>query len=154
LVISLDKKNPLAFHYLGRILYGQGRWEEADLIFNYALDYYLDSAAFERYTDSLGKRLPTSNSRDCIIKTFRFSHYIKIDDHYFLANLYEAWSHFAEAETHYRAIITSNPADMGGYYKLWRMLERTSRYKEAENVLRTFVSRDASLTGNHELNSF
>src|SRR6187397_136759 len=38
-VIALDKTNPLAFHYLGKILYAQQRWKEGDIIFNYALDY-------------------------------------------------------------------------------------------------------------------
>jgi tetratricopeptide (TPR) repeat protein/uncharacterized caspase-like protein len=153
LVIALDKKNPLAFHYLGKILYKQQRWEEADIIFNYALIYHLDDAAFERYTNLLSKHLPPSKSRQCIIEDFRGSYYDIVEDHFFLGSLYETWNHFTEAEQHYRTAIVMNPVSMGGYYKLWQMLERTNRYKEAEDVLRSYDVHDTA-TGDRELNSF
>jgi tetratricopeptide (TPR) repeat protein len=152
-VIALDKRNPLAYHYLGKILYWQKRWEEADIIFNYASTYYLGESAFKRYTDSMSKHLSASKSRNCIINEFRQSQYDRIDDHYFLASLYEAWNHFNEAEKHYRTVIAFDPNFIGGYYKLWQMFERNSRYEEAEDVLRAYASRD-SLTGSRELNNF
>lgn len=31
MAISLDKSNPLAFHYLGKIMYSQRRYKEADI---------------------------------------------------------------------------------------------------------------------------
>ena len=152
-VISLDKTNPLAFHYLGKILYQQKRWEEADVIFNYALDYHLDDTGFKHYSDSLIKHLPSTKSMECIATKFRDSYYNKTDDHYFLGTLYEFWNHFSEAETHYRHIISADPVFIGGYYKLWQMLERTGRYKEAEDVFRSYTFNDKD-AGNRELNSF
>lgn len=152
-VISLDKTNPLAFHYLGKVLYRHERWEEADIILNYAVKYHLADSAFTHYTDSLIRLLPASKSRDCIIARFRIAYYNSVDDHYFLGRIYETWNHFTEAEMQYRTIIAFDPMFVGGYYKLWQMLERTSRYKEAEDVLRSYASRD-TMAGNVELNSF
>jgi len=152
-VISLDKTNPLAFHYLGKLLYRQKRWQEADIIFNYAVQYYLDGDALNHYTDSLVKLLPATKSRQCIISEFQAAFYSKIDDHYFLGTMYEAWNHLSEAEAQYRAIVAMDGTFIGGYYKLWQMLERTSRYKEAEDALRSYVSRD-TIVGGQELNTF
>jgi Tfp pilus assembly protein PilF len=152
-VIALDKTNPLAFHYLGRLLYRQKRWQEADIIFNYALNYHLERDAFQHYYDSLAKHLPSTKSKECILWKFNTSYYDKINDHYFLGTLYEFWSHFAEAEGHYRDIINIDPVFIGGYYKLWQMLERIGRYKEAENVLRSYAFTNKE-SGSPELNSF
>ncbi|TMI97802.1 MAG: hypothetical protein E6H06_00785 [Bacteroidetes bacterium] len=152
-VIALNKTNPLAFHYLGKLLYRQKRWQEADIVFNYALAYYMADSAFDRYTDSLINLLPASKSKECIISTFRLGYYSKIDDHYFLGTMYDSWNHFSEAETHYRAIIAMDPVFIGGYYKLWQMLERTSRYQEAEDVLRNYAFHDTTV-GGQELNGF
>src|ERR1700733_14557103 len=52
-VIALDKTNPLAFHWLGSLLYKQKRWEEAAIIFNYAIAYHLQDAEFKNYCDLL-----------------------------------------------------------------------------------------------------
>ena len=152
-VIALDKTNPLAFHYLGKLLYNQKRWEEADIIFNYALDYRLDDSSFRHYTDSLVKHLPATKSKDCIVSKFSMSYYNKIDDHYFLGTLYESWNHFNEAEAHYSYIIKSDPTFIGGYYKLWQMFERTGQYTQAETVLHDYAYNDKE-GGSRELNSF
>ena len=152
-VIALDKSNPLAFHYLGKLLYRQKRWEEADIIFNYALNYHLAADVFQRYYDSLANSVPETKSRQCILSKFHLSYYQKIDDHYFLGTLYETWNHFAEAEQHYRSIINLNPDFIGGHYKMWQMLERIGRYNDAENVLRGYFYQD-KLTGSRELNTF
>jgi len=152
-VIALDNANPLAFHYLGKLLYYQKRWEEADIIFNFALKYHFDEQAFHRYYDSLAKRLPNTKSSDCILTKFRTSAYESIDDHYFLATLYEQWNHYSEAEKHYRTIIDSSREFIGGYYKLWMMLENIGRYKDAEDVLRSYIFYDKGV-GERELYSF
>jgi len=152
-VTELDNENPLAFHYLGKLLYEQKRWKEADIIFNYALSSYLDDSAFRNYYDSLASRLPHTKSRDCILSHFKEKYYQRTEDHYFLASLYEKWNHFSEAEQHYRRIITMDSSYVGGYYKLWMMLENIGRYKDAEEVLRSYMSWDRDIV-NRELNNF
>ena len=153
LVIELDRSNPLAFHYLGKLLYAQKRWKEGDIIFNLAIKYYLDSTSFKKYCDSLKKKLQASFSKQCIFETFVKNYYEKIDDHYFLATLYDLWNHYTEAEEQYRNIIRMDPAYVGGYYKLWNMLERTGRYKNVEEVIRIYTFLNNEI-GSRELYSF
>jgi tetratricopeptide (TPR) repeat protein len=152
-VIALDPSNPLAFHYLGKMLYEQKRWKEADILFNYAVNYFLDDSLFYRYFDSLASRLPESKSKECIIGQFRTHIYARVDDHYFLATLYETWNHFTEAEKHYRKIIEMETSFVGGYYKLAKMLETIGRYKDAEQVWESFSSYNQEIAG-RELNAF
>lgn len=136
LSIAADPTNPLSFHYLGKLLYKQQRWEEADIIFNLALKYYLGDSVFEHvYIDSLAKHLPKTKSKDCIIKYFASRKYNGIDDHYFLGLLYETWDHFNEAEKEYRKIISIDHNALAGYLLLWQMLEKTGHYKDAESVM-------------------
>lgn len=151
--ISLDKSNPLAYHYLGKMLYEQQRWKEAEILLQLAVNYYLDSNKLKRYIDTSSKRIPVSGAKDCIIKHFRSSYYDKIEDYYFLTSLYEKWNHFTEAEQQYQKIISITPDFIGVYKKLWTMLESIGRFTDAENVLLAYVARDKE-QGNNELNSF
>ena len=152
-VIVLDKKNPLVFHYLGKLLYYQQRWKEGEIIFNYALDNYRDKASFKKHFEELKKLVPASKSKKCILEKYAASEYEKIEDRYFLGTLYEKWNHFAEAEQQYLLIIKANKKFIGGYYKLWSLLEGTGRYTEAENTIRTF-SYENKNQGQNELNAF
>ncbi|HTE13140.1 MAG TPA: tetratricopeptide repeat protein, partial [Chitinophagaceae bacterium] len=152
-VIALDKTNPLVFHYLGRLLYEQKRWEEAAIIFDYAVAWYLTDTAFIHYCDSLTRKLRFTKSKECISQEFQASAYSRTDDHYFSGRMYELWNHFGEAETHYRKIIAMDTFFIGGYYLLWNMLEKMGRFKDAEDVLHSYTAT-AKITGNQELNSF
>lgn len=154
-VIELDKTNPLAFHYLGVLLYNQERWQEADIILNLALKYHPDRKSFQNYLDSMSKLLPETNSKTCIIKIFNSGYYAKEQDLYFLGRLYEKWHHYTEAEAKYREAIKLNPGFIGGYYKLWTLLEKINRYRDAETVLQTYSNLQSTLwQGNWEMAAF
>jgi tetratricopeptide (TPR) repeat protein len=154
-VISLDKSNPLSFHYLGKLLYLQKRYAEAEIILKLALQYHLDKTKFNQYLDSGSRLLPGSKSKACIVKLFSDFYYPALDDHYFLASLYEKWNHFSEAEMHFRAIISLDSLSIAGYYKLWTLLEGMGRYKDAEEVIRRFMAIcPDKKTGESELYAF
>ncbi|MEP7255702.1 MAG: caspase family protein, partial [Ferruginibacter sp.] len=121
-VIDIDKQNPLAFHYLGKIFYEQKKWEDAELMFKYAIQFYLDTASFYQYCDSVIKKTKYPYPHDCFEIYFRTRYYKKIEDYYFIATAYETWGHFEEAETMYKAIIQLQPNEIGGYVKCLRML--------------------------------
>jgi len=151
-VMRLDPANPLAFHYLGRILYGKQRWEEADIIFKLAVQYHLDSTSFARYLDSMGKKLPASGSRACIITLFKWYQYPVFEDHYYLADLLEKRHHYTEAEAWLRQIISLDKTrDISAYYKLWTLLENIGRYKDAEGVMLLYRNRGSD---KHKAESF
>lgn len=151
--IAIDKNNPLAFHYLGKLLYEQKRWKEADIIFNYAVEYYRDAIAFEKYCDSVKSKAAFSPYRDCIVKKFKAAIYERVFDHYFLATLYETWNHFTEAEKQYKTLIGLTPDFIGPYHKLWTMLENIGRYQDAENIINLYGNQSRALA-NNELNDF
>lgn len=151
--IAIDKNNPLAFHYLGKLLYEQQRWKEADIIFNYAVEYYRDSLSFEKYCDSVKNKAAFSPYRNCIVSKFKAAIYERVFDHYFLASLYETWNHFAEAEMQYKILIGLTPSFIGPYHKLWSMLETIGRYHDAENIINLFGNQNRALA-NNELNDF
>lgn len=132
-VIEIDKKNPLAFHYLGKIMWQQKRWSEADLFFSYAIQYYLAPNEFALHCDSIKKFI--TNQDECIDKEYRKAYYIKFEDYFLLADAYENWNHFGEAELLYEKLIQIDSSNTAPYYKLWNLLERLGRYDDAENVL-------------------
>lgn len=152
-VIQLDKANPLVYHYLGKLYYDNKVSQGADLMFNYSLVHYKDSILFSRYVDSLQRYSPESPVKECVLKEFRKHYYQQIEDHYFLGTLYEQWNHFTESEKHYRIIIQQQPYFIGGYYLLWNMLEKISRYQEAEQVIYSYTNANAPIVKN-ELYAF
>jgi tetratricopeptide (TPR) repeat protein len=136
--VLLDRSNPLAFHFLGELLFRQNRWMEAEIIFNYAVDNYLDSTTFKKYCDSLGSLLPELAGKKNVITVFRSGQYKKIEDRYFLAVMYEKWGHFAEAEEQYKIIINMDPNSMTPYYRLWNLQEKIGHFADAETLIRSY----------------
>ncbi len=152
-VITTDPKNPLAFHYLGVLLFRQKRWQEAELIFKMAADLYLESEAFNIYIDSLIRIQPYSKSSACFLHLFTGHYYDRIEDNYFLGSLYASWNHYDEAEKQYRIIINTDKWQIGGYYKLWNMMETMGRYHTAEEIIREYITYNRP-NGERELNAF
>ena len=152
-VIGIDPQNPLAFHYLGKLFYEQKKWEEAELMFNFAIRFNLDPGSFPKYCDSVVKAANFSYPHTCFENFFRKHYYDKIEDFYFMANVYETWGHYAAAETMYDSIRILQPGKIGGYVKSWRLLEKLGRYTEAEKRIYEFRAFDAERT-DKELNAF
>lgn len=152
-LIDIDATNPLVFHYLGKIFYEQKKWEDAELMFKYAMQYNLDSVSFSQYCDSVIKKANYPYSHSCFENFFRSHYYKKIEDYYFIATAYETWSHFEEAESMYKAIIQLQPNHIGGYIKLWQMYEKNGRFAETENLIRSFARVDNE-RADRELNAF
>ncbi|MEO6405368.1 MAG: caspase family protein, partial [Ferruginibacter sp.] len=151
--LMLDKENPLAWHYLGKVLYNQQRWQEAAVMFEKAKRNYADSASFDAYYKKFAEKSLSSPSNNCIRAVNFYANYRKIEDGYLLASVYERWNHFTEAEKMYREIISSDPSFAGGYQKLWGLFESMGRYADAEAVLNQFSFNDHS-TAAKEMNAF
>lgn len=151
-VIRIDPRNPLAFHTLGKILFDQHRWKEADLFYNYALQYHLDSASFKRYCDSLLLLFPqydanTGNQSKgkkypCVMDRFRMAWVEKKITRFYLGTVYEQWNHFEEAEKQFRSIIKENPGELAAYYKLFYLLENTGRYTDAIHAIQLLQDKE------------
>lgn len=152
-VIALDKRNPLVFHYLGKIFYDQKKWEEAELMFKYAIDYYKEDTAFEKYCDSISKKAHYPYDHSCFENFFRLSQYHQIEDFCFISTLYETWGHYDEAETYYKKIIALKPDYLEGYIMFWQMLEKLGRYEEAEKAIQSYAAVEPERT-DRELNAF
>ncbi|HVT84149.1 MAG TPA: caspase family protein [Chitinophagaceae bacterium] len=152
-VIALDKTNPLVFHYMGKIFFDQQQWEDAELMFKFAIDCHLSDSSLGLYCDSVIKKVKYPYPHDCFENFFRESQYDDIEDYFFIATVYESWSHYEEAETYLRKVIKMRPFYMGGYVKLWQMQERTERYTEAEATIKSFAVQDRE-SSDRELNAF
>jgi tetratricopeptide (TPR) repeat protein len=154
-LIKKDKNNFLAFHQLARILYHQQRWQEAELLFTFSADAYMDSTSFNKYCDSLSAFLggETSFLRECLYNKFKSFYFASNENHYFLGELYSNWNHFDEAVSRYKSLIHSEPSFIGAYNKLWRLYEKFQRYPQAEATIQSWKERDAD-AGRRELLAF
>jgi len=142
-ILIVDPRNPLASHYLGKLYYRQKKWEAAEILFRFAMDYYLGKELFNTWLDSVNARAKYTydkTTRECLEGYFKIHHYSWAEDDYFLASVYENWSHFNEAEVVYRHLIEEDPEYTGAYVKLWRQMEAQGRYDEAEQLIRKFES--------------
>ncbi|MBL7726574.1 MAG: hypothetical protein JNM68_02765, partial [Dinghuibacter sp.] len=86
-VTALDKNNPLACHYLGKLYYDQQQWEAAGLLFGYAARNYLLPDAFLRYADSVAGLNNYPYDHACFEKFFKKLHYEQLADYCFLGKL-------------------------------------------------------------------
>lgn len=152
-VIDVDPENPLVFHYIGKCYYDQRKWEESEVYFRFAMDYYLPDSLFRQYVDSAIRSKKYPYEHDCFEQFFQRSQYQRKEDLFFMASVYESWNHFEEAGTCYQKLVETEPAEFGGYIKFWQLNERLGRYLQAENLIRSYSSRDADLVY-RELNAF
>ena len=152
-VIAIDKKNPLVYYYLGKIYFAQKQWEKAELMFNYAMENYLDKKSFDAYYTNLIKKSSFPYDHSCFEIFFQNSFYDKMENYYFLASLLENWKHVDEAEQYYKKIIAENPDSVQAYIKLWQLLEKQDRYNEAEYLIRSLTRYNKNIT-DKELNAF
>ena len=152
-VIALDKKNPLVFHYLGKLYYDQQKWEEAEVMFKLAIQYYLNEQDFIKYTDSVIKSVTYPYDHSCFEKFFQGNYYLQVEDYYFAGTLYENWKHPEEAEVYFRKAIQATPEELGGYLKLWQLFEKLGRYTETEAIIKCYSAYDKELS-ERELNEF
>lgn len=149
-IILADKINPLVYHYYGKLLYREENWERAEVMFKLAKQCYLDSSAFARYCDDLStKKFP--GSTECFVQYFSSNQYYGIEDHYYLASVYEKWGHDNDAELEYRLITrTDDKTVLGAYVKLWKLLEKQGRIEETEKVITAYGAIDPGLAHNEK----
>lgn len=137
-VVALDKKNPLVYHYLGKIYYDRQQWEAAGLMFGYASEHYLETGAFEQYADSVSRSGNYPYDHSCFENFFKMSHYEKLADFCFLGKLNEQRGHYAESEKAFRKLIEHSPFYEGGYLRTAQLLEKLGRYTEAEETIKSY----------------
>jgi len=143
--IVLDRSNPLVYHYLGKILFEQQRWQEAELNFRSAVLYHLDSNNFKAgYRDSILRLYRSAPSAfiNCWLGQYFSSWYEKKQDYYYLGALYERWGHLSEAADQYARTILIDKGSLVGYYKLWNAWEKLGRYADAEKVILAYGTID------------
>ncbi len=149
-LISIDPRNPLAFHYLGKFMWEQQRRAEADIMLNLAITNYLDTTRFAAYVSRYEKLMTRKDS--CILSDFVKSHYEPLEDYFILADVCEQWNHVSEAEDLYRRVMALEPQYAGGYVKLWTLYEKQKRYRDAESVLQLY--RPLFKDGLSQMNAF
>jgi tetratricopeptide (TPR) repeat protein len=137
-VVALDKKNPLVYHYLGKIYYDQQQWEAAGLMFGYAMKHYLLTEEFERHADSVTRSKKYPYDHSCFENFFIKSHYEQLADYCFSGKLNENRGHYAAAETAFRTLMELSPFYEGGYLRTVMLLEKLGRYTEAEEVIKSY----------------
>ncbi len=156
-VIALDKTNPLVFHYMGKIYYDQQKWEEAEIMFNFAIKYAKSPDDFTKYVDSVKKAQTFKYDHACFEDFFYKKYYAITEDYYFAGTVYERWNHMQEAEIYFKKIIELYPDyEFGAYIKLWQLLERQGRFNEAEDVIKNYgkANKLNKETAECELNTF
>ncbi len=145
-ITRLNPEHPLASHYLGKLLYEQKRWQEADVCFNYAIKSHLTQEKFYQYSDSLKKLFPQYAKKEgdgeCVFMRFSIAWVTLPTTRFFLADTYEKWNHFDEAEQQLRAIIKEDPNEPGAYKKLWKILENRGRFYDAEISVRSYPDKE------------
>lgn len=152
-IINKDEGNPLAFHLLGKIFYKQKRWQEAEELFWQAEKNWLSEEYLKPYIDSILAH--TINAKQqCSFKLLFDEKYEKAEDYFYLGRMYELWNHFDDAALQYNKAIKFNPSFIGGYYKLWRLLEMQGKYPDAENIIWQYRKYDTLQTEKYLLSFY
>lgn len=141
-VIKIDPYNPLVFHYLAKVYYDQNKWEEAEDVFKYAKTYLLEGDQFQNYVSNAinkmkAKHLVVNYDIDCFVNFYIESDYNRIDNYFFLGQIYENLQYHDEAENVYHTVISDfeeENINRAAIQKLNALLEKNNRWQDAENL--------------------
>ncbi|MEO5944217.1 MAG: hypothetical protein ABIP30_13780 [Ferruginibacter sp.] len=108
----------LLSHYLGKQLYKEGNFAEAEIFLKKAISNYRTNKELKTYlkkafTDSLPanillqKRIKAGIDSSCILQIFIYLQYDGLEDHYLLAGIYEKNNRTSEALNEYKIISTA-----------------------------------------------
>lgn len=134
-VIALDVYNPLVFHWLGKMQWEQKDIRAAEVMLNFATDYFLNQKDLIAYADSLKQFSSYSPEANCYYSIFMGAQYNIREDHYYLADIYERRNNYEAAAAHYRTLISIEPGFIGPYKKLMQLYEKIGRYTDAESIM-------------------
>ncbi|MCE6991059.1 caspase family protein [Dyadobacter sp. CY323] len=95
---------PLLNHYMGKMLFAEKRWEEAEPLLLDAIHSYKSDSAFLVFLEQ--NLRPASDADTCLVVRLMDHHYNILEDHYLLASIYEHQKRADKALEQY-AMITA-----------------------------------------------
>ncbi len=152
--IALDKTNHLGYHYLGKSLFFQKKFQEAEVNFKLSVQYFLADKVYHAKLDSILNKRPSPYA-ECFKRRIMESLYAKEGDYFALADTYIRWGHFESAEAELKKAIKHNPLQLASYYKLWKIQEHQGKYIDAESTILSFKMNDTThYLAEHYLSEF
>lgn len=117
-VVTQNSSLPLAYHYLGKKYYQQGKWQQArNALEKSVVNFLSDDALMSRLTkDIIGAPLSAQDS--CKLQPFLYYQYDVREDYYLLGDLYEKMGANDKAFAQYQLIASienKRQMDQAGY---------------------------------------
>ncbi|MFT4533430.1 MAG: tetratricopeptide (TPR) repeat protein [Saprospiraceae bacterium] len=143
-VIDVDPDNPLAFYYSGFAYFRLQEWEQAELMLNYSIEFYLEGEDFDSHVDEWIGKVQNQSDQDCIIGTYRYSRKPEHYSYFLLGHVYNKWHHYEEAMTSYQEILNIVP-EWDEDYKIscllkLSVLEKLNQWETAELFINNYFS--------------
>ncbi len=134
-MLEADPDNPLCYHHIGKILFQETNFREAEIYFKKAVASTLTNEAIIRRLDSTMKKNSDSILWNCYKSKFNDLLYDRAEDDYYLALIYEKAGQLNDAAYFFRAALSKNPSIGNIYRKLSIIQEKTGQYTLAEKTL-------------------
>ena len=134
-ILQVDPGNPIYFHHIGKILFQENKFREAEIYFKKSITYTLSNEALLKRLDSTMKKSTDSLLWNCYNSKFADLLYDSAEDDYYLALIYEKAGQLSDAAYFFRAALSKNPSIGAAYKKLLIIQEKTGQYALAEKTL-------------------
>ncbi len=134
--IAVDKRNPLAFHYIGIIYNRLNDYQQGEIYLKLAMQYFLEENDFVHAMNEFVANISLNQIKADIQKEYSSAQYRKEMDWESLANLYNDWNHFNEAEVMYLKLASTN--ELAALEALWGFYNKRKRYLDEEASILNF----------------
>ncbi len=133
---TIDKRNPLAFHYIGIICNSLNDYQQGEIYLKLAMQYFLEEKYFVQAMKGFVANISANQIPVDIKKEYSSAQYRKEMDWESLANLYNDWNHFNEAEVMYLKLASTN--ELAALEALWGFYNKRKRYLDEEASILNF----------------
>lgn len=134
--IAVDKRNPLAFHYIGIIYNRLNDYQQGEIYLKLAMQYFLEEKYFVQAMKGFVANISANQIPVDIKKEYSSAQYKRELDWSTLGELYFNWNHFNEAETIYLKWAETN--DINACTALWHFYDNRHRYLDEEASIQKF----------------
>ena len=139
IAIGMDRTAPLQYHFLGKMAFEEKQWEQAEIYFKLANNYYKDEAATLLYKDEQSKKVLVDS---CAFNYLIHNNHEPIEDDYFLANVYSQRGFNDQAEKIYKMQIAKSATNFISIKLLEAIYIKEKRIAEAETLWSAYKRED------------
>lgn len=142
-IIEVNPNDPLAYHYLFKIMFDNKKWIQAEKYYYLYQKNYISNDSFMKYAAKLKE---TQKFLECEIEETYFDHkyMAKYPEVNTLIELYKNWGYLEKVDSIYQTLMQTDSSNINAFNEWVDFYERQGKYQRIESMIIDFSNKNKS----------